>query len=727
MKYIKSNWHKAALLLIMALTGFLSFYAIGNEGYANQYYSAAVKSMLTSWHNFFFASLDPGGYVTVDKPALGLQLQAISAFIFGFHGWSLILPEALSAVISVALLYHIVSRFFGKVAGIASAFVLGLTPILIAVSRTNNLDASLVMVLLLAAWSLITAAERGSFKLLLLSMALVGLGFNIKMLQAFMIIPAFYLVYMFTSPLKIKNKILHLAGATAVLLVVSLTWAVIVDSIPADKRPYIGSSKTNSVLELALGYNGIQRITGNNMMGGSNKGAIPMDSRSSANTINNNSQNSNNQQDMQTPPDGQNQQDMQAPPDGQNQQDGNFQPGRNRNMTPPSGKMPGGFYGGPGGWDGQGGQGNMGGPGGIGENGQKGIFRLLNKQLSGQISWFLPMALFGMLILLLKVLKKDTHNRTAVIRYLIFWAAWVIPMVGFFSIAGFYHRYYLSMLAPGLAALSGIGIVELWKAYMESGWKWILLPVAIISDAALQGVMLWRYEEWRNALVPVVCGICLLSVATLIIIRLLKKDNMDKTIKTAITAGFAALLVAPAIWAYTPMMYGSQTTLPIAGPELKRGDGFSQGSHGNFTQSQSNKDTGSSQLIKFLLSKKQNEKYLVAVPDANTAASIIIETGEPVMAVGGFTGSDNILTVERLAKMVKNGEIRYFQIGGRGMGQQSEITNWVMEHGKAVTLDSGSPSSSTANDGSGQNSFGQFDGRMGNGMLYDLAPEKDAM
>lgn len=187
----------------MALTGFLNFYAIGNEGYGNQYYSAAVKSMLTSWHNFFFASFDAGGYVTVDKPALGLWLQAISAYIFGFHGWSLILPEALSAVAAVAIIYHLVQRYFGKIAGIASALILGLTPVFIAASRTNNLDASLIMVLLLSVWALIAATEKGDFKLLLLSVTLVGLGFNIKMLQAFMVLPAVYLVYFFTSPLKL--------------------------------------------------------------------------------------------------------------------------------------------------------------------------------------------------------------------------------------------------------------------------------------------------------------------------------------------------------------------------------------------------------------------------------------------------------------------------------------------------------------------------------------------
>lgn len=691
MKNIKLYWHKVALILIMMLTGFLSFYAIGNEGYANQYYSAAVKSMLTNWHNFFFASFDPGGYVTVDKPALGLWLQAISAFIFGFHGWSLILPEALSTVVSVGLIYHLVKRVFGKTAGIVSALVLALTPILIAVSRTNNLDASLVMVLLFAAWAMTVAAERGSFKLLLLSVGLVGLGFNIKMLEAFMVLPALYLVYMLTSTLKIGRRILQLTGATAVLLAVSLSWAVIVDLTPADNRPYIGSSRTNSVIELALGYNGLQRITGNENnrgMGGQDGRNDRIDANSSASLTNDGTQSNNGQ--------------MQAPPN-----DGNFGDRRER---PTAGNMPGGLNGG---FGGPGGPGGGGGPGGTGENGQKGILRIFNQQLAGQISWFLPMALFGILMLYFRTSGKPAENRKAILRQFILWSAWIAPMLAYFSIAGFFHRYYLSMLAPGIAALSGIGIVEMWKAYMKRGWKWFILPAALVSTAAMQAVILWNYAEWRSPLIPVVCGLSLLSAAVLITIRLLKKDSLSKTIKVTLAAGVAALLIAPAIWAYTPIMYGSQTTLPVAGPELKKGGGGFGRSNG-------------SELIEFLLSKKQNEKYLVAVADANSAAPIILQTGEAVMAVGGFSGSDNILTVEKLAQMVKAGEIRYFQIGGRGMGQQSDISNWVKEHGKVVSFDNGNTSSSTVNDANNRNGFGQPGGRMGNdGTLYDLAPEKD--
>jgi len=695
---IKNNWHRIALLLIMLLTGFLTFYAIGNEGYANQYYAAAVKSMLTSWHNFFFASLDPGGYVTVDKPALGLWLQTASAYIFGFHGWSIILPEALSTITSVALIYKIVQRFFGKTAGVISALVLGLTPILIAVSRTNNLDASLVMVLLFATWMLIVAAEKGSLKLLVLSMVLVGIGFNIKMLQAFMVLPAFYLVYIFTSPKRILKRLLHLTVATAVLITVSLSWAVIVDLTPLANRPYIGSSQTNSVIELALGYNGIQRVTGNNGNNGGNQGK-------SDGNIN------------------ENQTSGITPPPGGNilgRYDGNFG-GPRRNMSGSD------FNRGPRGQGGFGGNGG-GGPGGTGENGQKGVFRIFDKQIAGQISWLLPMALFGILTLILRAFKNDESEKRKVVRYLIFLTGCIAPMLVFFSIGGFFHRYYLSMMAPGIAALTGIGIIEMWTFYIGRGYKWIVLPISIIVSAALQSFILWRYSGWREFLIPIVCAISILSVMSLVLMRYLKKDNLVKTIKFSIAAGVAALLLTPAIWAATPLIYGSQTQLPIAGPELKSSDNGGMNNTNGPDVKTTGKDTESSKLVQFLISKRKNERYLVAVPDVGTAESIVLKTGQPVMAIGGFSGSDKILTIEKLKQMVKNGELRYFEIGGRGMGTQSEISNWVIKNGKEISSNEWTGVSSTTiknNTANAQNNFQQFGGNMDNNVtLYDLAPEK---
>jgi 4-amino-4-deoxy-L-arabinose transferase-like glycosyltransferase len=296
-------------------------------------------------------------------------------------------------------------------------------------------------------------------------------------------------------------------------------------------------------------------------------------------------------------------------------------------------------------------------------------------------------------------------------------------MIGYFSIAGFFHRYYLSMLAPSIAALTGIGVVEMWKAYMGTGWKWVLLPSSLVVNAAVQGLILSRYSQWKG-LAVIICVISVLAAAALMLIRLLKKDNLGKTIKITLIVGMAALVIAPAIWCYTPIMYGSQTQLPVAGPELKSGDG--QFGHA-ISKNSRDKNSSSSELVKFLLSKKQNEKYLVAVPSSNSYASeIIIQTGESVMALGGFSGSDNILTLGQFKKLVSEGQIRYAITGGGGAGGNSEITNWIQQNGKSVSESewNGSSGSSTSNNNSTDSQNQRFGGFGGSVQLYDL---KDAV
>lgn len=251
-----------ALAVIVALAGALRYANLDALGSGNQYYTAAVNAMLQSPTNFFFAAAEPGGGVSVDKPPFGLWIQTISAAIFGVNGFAVALPSILAGMASVALLYWLVSRRFGALAGLIAAFVLATTPVAVAVDGTNNLDSLLIFALLLATWAWLRAIESGRLAPLLLGAALVGIGFNIKMLQAFLVVPALYAAYFLGARVSWAKKLVYLGGAGVVLLVVSFAWAVIVDLTPADQRPYVGGSQTNSVIELALGYNGLQRLTG---------------------------------------------------------------------------------------------------------------------------------------------------------------------------------------------------------------------------------------------------------------------------------------------------------------------------------------------------------------------------------------------------------------------------------------------------------------------------------
>ncbi|GHO85300.1 glycosyltransferase family 39 protein [Dictyobacter formicarum] len=259
---VPSWWQRVLLALIVLLATFLNFYRLNWIGYGNYYYAAGVKSMLLSWHNFFFVSLDPGGFVTIDKPPLGFWLQVLSVRMFGFSGVSLLLPEALAGVISVLLLHHLVARTFGQWAGLLAALALTLTPLSIVTSRNNTIDMLLVCCTLFAAWTLLKATETGHLRWLLVCALLVGLGFNIKMLQAYLVLPAFAITYLVGAPRRWWTRLLHLLLAGVLLLTVSLSWVAVVDMTPATQRPYVGSTSDNSELSLSMGWNGLTRLLG---------------------------------------------------------------------------------------------------------------------------------------------------------------------------------------------------------------------------------------------------------------------------------------------------------------------------------------------------------------------------------------------------------------------------------------------------------------------------------
>ncbi len=226
----------AALGAVVALAAGLRFADLGALGYANHYYTAAVKSMLQSWHNFFFVAAEPGGAVSVDKPPVGLWLQALSAYFLGVNGFAMVLPEILAGLGSVVVLYHLVRRSFGTAAGLLASLALAITPVVVATDRNNTIDSTLILTLLLAAWAFIKATETGRLRHLLLGAALVGLGFNIKMLEAYLPLPAFYALYVFGAAVALRRKLVNLALATGLLLAVSLSWAHAASALAARAR-----------------------------------------------------------------------------------------------------------------------------------------------------------------------------------------------------------------------------------------------------------------------------------------------------------------------------------------------------------------------------------------------------------------------------------------------------------------------------------------------------------
>ena len=244
------------------LSAVLNTNKLAQNGYGNTFYSAAVKSMLHSLHNFLFVSFDPGGLVTIDKPPLAVWVQVASAKVFGFSPLSLLLPEAILSTIGVAVLYRIVAPRLGAPAALLSALALAVFPSFVAVSRDNGVDPLLILLLILACGAALSAIETGRWRSLLCCAVIVGLAFNTKTLAAYLVLPGIALGYLLCAPGTLAQRLIRLLTAGVVMLIVSFAWIAFVELTPPSQRPYVGSSTNNTELGLTFDYNGFGRVEG---------------------------------------------------------------------------------------------------------------------------------------------------------------------------------------------------------------------------------------------------------------------------------------------------------------------------------------------------------------------------------------------------------------------------------------------------------------------------------
>ncbi|MGW6887031.1 ArnT family glycosyltransferase [Streptomyces chartreusis] len=256
------RWARPAFLGLLLATLLLYLYNLSSSGYANSFYSAAVQAGSESWKAFFFGSLDAANAITVDKPPASLWPMALSVRLFGLHSWAILLPEVLMGVGTVAVVYAAVRRRFGPAAGLISGAVLALTPVAALMFRFNNPDAMLALLMAVACYFVIRALEDGRTKWLVWAGAAIGFAFLAKTLQAFLILPPLAIVYAVCAPVPVKKRIGQLAAGLAAIVVSGGWWVAIVELWPASSRPYIGGSQNNSFLELTFGYNGLGRLNG---------------------------------------------------------------------------------------------------------------------------------------------------------------------------------------------------------------------------------------------------------------------------------------------------------------------------------------------------------------------------------------------------------------------------------------------------------------------------------
>jgi 4-amino-4-deoxy-L-arabinose transferase-like glycosyltransferase len=608
-----------AIIAIMILSATLHLWNISSIGNSNEYYTAAVESMTQSWHNFFYASAEPGGSVSVDKPPLGLWIETLSALVLGVSGFSTVLPNIIAGVLSVPLLYHLVKKHFGTLAGIIAALVVATTPVVFAADRNNTQDGLLTFVLLLAAWAFIKAVESGRARWLFLGAVIVGLGFNIKMLQAYLPVPAFFALYFLGAKVGWFKKIGLTLAALAVMVAASLSWALYVDSVPADARPYVGSSQDNSVLGLITGHNGTSRLFGG---GGPNQ---------------------------QTPPAGLQAGSVTDGPDG-------FNP----NASPDNPNSNGG------------GQGN---PMFSGETGSPGILRFFQAPLAAEMSWLLPFALFSLVVIAFQSRIKLPVESGAHLGLLL-WGGWLMTCVVFFSmVSGIFHSYYVVMLAPALGGVVGGGFSYLWQRQVEgrtgSGW-WLTLAVA--ATVAFQIYVAWQYGV--NAVWMPLAFVLVALATVLLFVSLFRSSQVWPR------AAFFILLISLMI---VPLAWSALTVTADAGANLPAAYGVSGGPGGRAPAGVKNAapapgptvgDNASGAMLEFLQANTQGMKYLLAVPSSGVGAPYVLATERPVLYMGGFSGGDDVVSVDDLAQLVADGELRYVLFGA-GQGNKQEISSWL--------------------------------------------------
>jgi 4-amino-4-deoxy-L-arabinose transferase-like glycosyltransferase len=459
------------LIGLIALAGTLNLWALSRNGWANDYYSAAVRSMSSSWHNFLFGSLDSSGVMTVDKPPLALWIQSLSVRVFGYHSLSILVPQALIGVATVVLTYDLVRRRFGRLGGFVAGLALALTPITVGISRHNNPDALLVLCCVAALWFTVRALEaapaRAQTRWLVLAGVAVGLGFETKMAVALMVVPGIAAAWLWIAPaargrLHALRQLLTGGGA---MVLVGGAWPLLVELTPAADRPWISGTSDNKILSLISEYNGVGRIDG-----------------------------------------------------------------------------------------------QTGGPGGMGGGnvfgGTAGPLRLLNSALGGQAGWLLGLALVSAIGILAASRLRRCDPRSGWL--IAVGGAFVVTAVVFSEAKGIFHPYYVSLLAPFIAMLTGAGVAQLRKGGLSAR---IVGPLAVVAGVATELAVLHQYSGQLTWLVPILIAVGVIAALALAAFA-------DRRVRlVALAAVLAALLVAPATWAVDTLGHATSGTFPAGGPE----------------------------------------------------------------------------------------------------------------------------------------------------------------
>ncbi|SDO37389.1 4-amino-4-deoxy-L-arabinose transferase [Nakamurella panacisegetis] len=626
------RWARPALFGLLAVTAVLYLVNLTASGWANAFYSAAAQAGSVSWKAFFFGSSDAGNAITVDKTPGSLWFMALSARLFGVNSFAILLPQAFMGIASVGVLYSTVKRVATPMAGLLAGLALAVTPVAALMFRFNNPDAMMVLCLVLGAWAMTQAIATGRTKWLLWCGAFIGFAFLAKMMQAFLVVPGFGLAYLVAGPPRLRRRIGQLVGALVAMIVAGGWWVAVVMLWAAADRPYIGGSQTNSVLDLLFGYNGFGRLTGDEV-------------------------------------------------------------------------------------------------GSVGWTDQASPTKLIDSEMGGQIAWLLPAALVALIAGLVITARR---KRTDPVRAsLIIWGGWLLVTgITFSAMQGIIHPYYTVALAPAIAALVGIGAHQLWK-HRDSPLAIGTMAGTVVVSAVWAKILLARTSDFLPWLGTTVLVVGFVAAAAVLVAGLLPGRRARILTPIAAVLAAAVLLAGPTAYTVDTISTGHTGALPSAGPSSAGGFGggarpggtfggagnlpsgqFSPGGQGTTSTGTTatargfgggggmggllGASTPSATMISTLKANSSNYTWAAAVVGSNNAAGYQLATGLPVMAVGGFNGTDPAPTLAQFQALAKAGKIHYFiagTISGGGSsstsGQDASlIAAWVESHYTATTVGS---------------------------------------
>ncbi|WP_423923375.1 ArnT family glycosyltransferase [Frigoribacterium sp. 2-23] len=645
-----ATWEHPAFVGLLVATAALYLINLSANGWANSFYSAAVQAGSTNWEAFLFGSSDAANSITVDKPPASLWLMALSVRLFGLSSFSILLPQALMGVATVGLVYGVVRRRFSAVAALTAGAVLALTPVAVLMFRFNNPDALLVLLLTAAGALTLRGIETGKIRWVIWAGVAIGFGFLTKQLQAFVVLPVLAGVYLVAAPVILRKRLLHLLAALAAVIVSAGWWVAIVELVPASMRPYVGGSQNNSFLELTFGYNGFGRLTG--------------------------------------------------------EETGSVTGGR-------GGAATGGMW------------------------GSTGLTRLFGEQFGGQVMWLVPAALIvGVAALVLIGRRHRTDARRATL--LLFGGWLVLTGLVFSFMSGIFHPYYTVALAPAIAVVIGAGADVLWRR-RDRLWVRIVLAVAVLVTGGWGFALLSRAESWQPWIRIVVLVLSVIGAALVLVPR-----RGRRLASATVAVLLAASLLGPTAFSIDTIATAHSGSLPSAGPAVQgggfggrgggaaggRGFGFGAGRGGTPPAFGTGQGTGtgtgagtaqgaapgagapvggtqtgrggagglleaatvSKQLASYLAQNASDYTWIAAAVGSNSASGYQLATGDPVMPIGGFNGSDPSPTLAQFKQLVADGKIHYF-IGGTvgashgGSSASSEIAAWVEASFTKTTVD----------------------------------------